>query len=750
MGRRDGKAATKDSAAFRSPDHRLIRSPDSEERLMKVVFTVVLCSFALFAQQNPNPAQQARPEQQQKPSTTKRQAGPPPIKKPQPTSAVASNDQPLKELPYTPSLDIPSMDKTADPCADFYQYSCGGWMKNNPIPADQAAWSVYGKLTNENQQFLWGILDELSKGGTNRTPVQQKIGDYFGACMNEAAVEKLGAQPLKPVLNEIAGLKDTKDIATFLAQEHPTSSGSGFMFGFGSNQDFGDATQVIAFADAGGLGLPDRDYYTKTDAKSQEIRQKYLAHVANMLELIGEPAAQAKKDADTVMRIETTLAKASLTRVERRDPYKLYHKLTSAELKGITPHFDWDRYFSGINLVSVSTVNVTQPEFFKVLDQQIAAVPLDDWKAYFRWHAVHARAPYLSNGFVKENFNFYSKTLRGVAEMPPRWKRCVRFVDRDLGEALGEEFVRRTFTPDTKARTVDMTKRIEDAMEQEIKTLDWMSEPTKQKALEKLHAIRNKIGYPDKWRDYSSVIIKPDDFYGNATRATVFESHRQLAKIGKPVDRGEWGMTPPTVNAYYDPQMNDINFPAGVLQPPLFDPKEDDAPNYGNTGSTIGHELTHGFDDEGRQFDAEGNLKDWWTPADAKGFEDRINCVRDQYAQYTIVDDIKINSKLTSGEDVADLGGTLLAYIAWKSAEQGKQLEARDGFTPDQRFFVGFAQWACENERPENLRANAITNPHSPGKYRINGIVSNLPEFQKAFNCEAGQPMVRQKICKVW
>jgi endothelin-converting enzyme/putative endopeptidase len=469
-----------------------------------------------------------------------------------------------------------------------------------------------------------------------------------------------------------------------------------------------------------------------------------------MLQLTGEPAAQAKTDANTVMRIETALAKASLTRVERRNPYNLYHKMPPAQLKAMTPHFDWDRYFADTKLTNVSTINVTQPEFFKALDQQIATVPIADWKAYLRWHAVHTRAPYLSKPFVTENFNFFRKTLRGVSEMPPRWKRCVQFVDRDLGEALGQEFVRRTFTPDTKARTVDMTKRIEDAMEQEIKNLDWMSAPTKQRALEKLAAIRNKIGYPDKWRDYSSVDIKPNDFYGDVTRAIVFESHRQLAKIGKPVDRGEWGMTPPTVNAYYNPQMNDINFPAGVLQPPLFDPKEDDAPNYGNTGSTIGHELTHGFDDEGRQFDGQGNLKDWWTPEDAKGFEERINCVRDQYAQYTIVDDIKINSKLTSGEDVADLGGTLLAYIAWKSAEEGKQLEDRDGFTPDQRFFIGFAQWACENERPENLRANAITNPHSPGKYRINGIVSDLPEFQKAFNCKAGQPMVREKMCKVW
>jgi putative endopeptidase len=393
---------------------------------------------------------------------------------------------------------------------------------------------------------------------------------------------------------------------------------------------------------------------------------------------------------------------------------------------------------------------VTEPEFFKAVDQEIRDLPLPAWKAYLRWHAVHSRAPYLSRRFVDEDFDFFRKTLRGVSELPPRWKRCVRYVDRDLGEALGQEFVRRTFTPETKEKTVDMTRRIENAMEGEIKSLDWMTEATKQRALEKLHAIANKVGYPDRWRDYSSLKVARGDLYGNATRGAAFESSRQLAKIGKPVDRGEWGMTPPTVNAYYNPQMNDINFPAGVLQPPLYDPKLDDAPNYGNTGSTIGHELTHAFDDEGRQFDAHGNLKDWWTPEDAKAFEERIQCVRDQYARYTIVDDIKINSKLTSGEDVADLGGTLLAYIAWKDAVAGKQLQPADGFTPDQRFFIGFAQWACENQRPENLRVNAITNPHSPGKYRINGVVADLPQFQQAFACRAGQPMVREKACRVW
>ena len=665
------------------------------------------------------------------------------------SAALAQNERPITTLPYTPSLDVPSMDRTADPCTDFYQFSCGGWMTTNPIPPDQASWSVYGKLGQENLQFLWGVLEDAGKPRADRSPVQQKIGDYFASCMDTAAIEKLGAKPLQPLLHDIAALKSKSDLAAFLASEHPRNYSSGWLFGFGADQDFGDATQVIAFAHAGGLGLPDRDYYTKTDAKSKEIREKYVRHVTRMLELIGETKAQAAKDAQTVMKIETDLAKSSLTRVERRDPYNLYHKMSPADLASLTPSFNWKRYLTDNGIGSVSTINVTEPKFFKALDREISDVPLSQWKAYLRWHAAHARAAYLSNNFVAEDFDFYRKTLRGVKEMPPRWKQCVRYVDRHLGEALGQEFVRRTFTADTKQKTVDMTRYIEKAMENEIKTLDWMTDATKQRALEKLHAIANKVGYPDRWRDYSPVDIKPDDFAGNATRATVFESHRELSKIGKPVDRDEWGMTPPTVNAYYNPQMNDINFPAGVLQPPLFDPKLDDAPNYGNTGSTIGHELTHGFDDEGRKFDAHGNLKDWWTPEDAKAFEERVQCVRDQYAQYTIVDDIKINSKLTSGEDVADLGGTLLAYLAWKDADPTDTQEV-DGFSPDQRFFVGFAQWACENERPENLRANAITNPHSPGRYRINGIVSNMPEFKKAFRCGDKAPMVREKACKVW
>jgi putative endopeptidase len=718
--------------------------------MIRYVAVLVLATSTLYAQTDPDPAKAARPAEQPKPAIARPLVAPPPMATPKPPSAVMPKERPLAELPYTPSLDVPSMDKSVDPCTDFYQYSCGGWIGRNPIPPDQASWSVYGKLDEENGQYIWGILESAAKGSADRTPVQQKIGDFFAACMDEKAIEKLGAAPLRPALAEIAALHSKHELAAFLAPEHRRTSGSGSLFGFGSDQDFGDATEVIAFANAGGLGLPDRDYYTKSDAKSKDIRARYERHVARMLALSGETKSEAVSDAQVVIRIEMALAKASLTRVERRDPYKLYHKMSRKELQALSPSFNWAAYFADNGLGGVRTVNVTQPAFFKAVEGEIKSVPLSQWKSYLRWHAVHSRAPYLSKAFVSEDFDFYRRTLRGVKEIAPRWKQCVRYVDRDLGEALGEEFVRRTFAADTKQRTVDMTRRIEKAMENEIKTLDWMTDATKTRALEKLHLIANKVGYPERWRDYGPVEVRPDDFFGDVTRATVFESQRELQKIGKPVDRGEWGMTPPTVNAYYNPQMNDINFPAGVLQPPLFDPKLDDAPNYGNTGSTIGHELTHGFDDEGRQFDGNGNLKDWWTPADAKAFEERINCVRDQYAQYTIVDDIKINSKLTSGEDVADLGGTLLAYIAWKDATEQENLPSVDGFTPDQRFFIGFAQWACENERPENLRANAITNPHSPGKYRINGIVSNLPQFQKAFQCGNDKPMVRKNMCQVW
>jgi putative endopeptidase len=439
-----------------------------------------------------------------------------------------------------------------------------------------------------------------------------------------------------------------------------------------------------------------------------------------------------------------------MTRVERRDPKALDHKMTNAEVEKITPDFGWQVYFTKVGLPSLSSLNVAAPFFFKTLNNEIAKESLPDWRVYLRWHLVHAYAPHLSSAFLNENFAFYGKTLRGQQELQPRWKRCTEAVDGYLGEALGQAYVEKYFPPQAKQQALKMVKEIETAMEQDINSLTWMSSATKQQALVKLHGMANKIGYPDKWRDYSKLEIIRGDEVGNVERAKQFEFNRELAKIGKPVDRGEWGMTPPTVNAYYDPQMNDINFPAGVLQPPAFDPNSDAAPNYGDTGGTIGHELTHGFDDEGRQFDAQGNLTDWWTPEDAKEFEKRASCISDQYSSYTIIDDIKINGKLTLGEDTADLGGLILAWMAWQADTKGQKLEPIDGLTPAQRFFVGYGQSWCGQTRDETKRLRATVDPHSPEKYRTNGVVSNMPEFQEAFHCKAGSPMVNATRCRVW
>ena len=663
--------------------------------------------------------------------------------------AVPAKSEPA--LPYIPSLDLASMDKTADPCVNFYQYACGGWKKNNPIPADQTSWSVYGKLYQDNLQFLKGILEQASVNGGSRTPVTQEIGDFYAACMDETAVEKQGIGPVRGYLDAIGNLKSAKEIAPLAAQLQQVY-GRSVLFRAGSTQDPDNSEQVIAEIDQGGLGLPDRDYYTKEDAKSKETRERYVQHVQKMFELMGENPAAAKIDAGTVTRIETALAKASLTRVDRRDPYKLKHKLKLADLDTLAPNFDWKAYYRAAQYPQIDILNVATPEFFKEVNVCLAEEPLDNWKTYLRFHVIDSAAPYLTSPFVDENFEFYRKYLRGAKEQQPRWKRCVSYTDRELGEALGQVYVSKVFSPELKESTLDMVRRIEDSMAARIQQLDWMSPETKEQALRKLHGIRNKIGYPDKWRDYSSIKISRDDFAGNVARASEFEHHRDINKIGKPVDRGEWDMSPPTVNAYYNPQMNDINFPAGVLQPPLYDASMDAAPNYGDTGGTIGHELTHGFDDEGSQFDATGNLKNWWTKTDREKFDQRTKCVEDQYANYIVVDEIHINSKLTLGEDVADLGGEILAYMAWQGATKGQPLSPRDGLTPEQRFFIGFAQWACSNERPEDLRVRAATDPHSPGEYRINGVVVNMPEFAKAFACKAGQPMTKPvgKVCKVW
>jgi putative endopeptidase len=653
-------------------------------------------------------------------------------------------------LPYSPSLDVSSMDKTVDPCVDFYQYSCGGWQKKNPIPNDQVSWGVYSKLYQDNLNFLRTILEQAAATKEKRDTVTQEIGDFYSACMDEAGVDKLGVAALKPQLTAIDQLKSAHDLAPVVANLQLDLGG--VMFGMGVRQDPDNSEQQIVGVDQGGIGLPDRDYYLKDDAKSQEIRERYVQHVQRIFELLGDSSDVAKQNADTVMRIETALAKASMTRVERRDPYKRKNKIQLADLEKMVPSFDWAAYFSTLKMPQFAIINVAPPAFFNELEARLKGEPIGNLRNYLRFHLANGYSAYLSSAFVQENFDFYLKYLRGAKEMQPRWRRCVQMTDRDLGEALGQAYVRKVFSPELKASTVDMVKRIEDAMALRIGQLDWMSPETKEQALVKLHGIRNKIGYPDKWRDYSSVKIASNDFLGNVQRSSEFERHRNLNKVGQPVDHNEWGMSPPTVNAYYNSSMNDINFPAGVLQPPLFDAKMDDAPNYGNTGGTIGHELTHGFDDQGAKFDAKGNLRDWWTKEDKQKFEERTSCVANQYAQYVVVDDVHIQSRLTLGEDVADLGGEILAYIAWQSATKDKNLQPVDGLTPEQRFFIGFAQWDCSNSRPEELRLRAATDPHSPSKFRINGVVVNMPNFATAFSCKAGQPMVNppEKVCKVW
>jgi endothelin-converting enzyme/putative endopeptidase len=651
-----------------------------------------------------------------------------------------------------PVLDLSAMDKTVDPCVDFYTYSCGGWMKNNPVPPDQSSWGTYGKLQDDNLAQLRTILEEAARANAEKGAVPQKIGDYYASCMDEPAIEKLGAAPLAPELLRIAQLKSKKAMAEYLAtSQFPASIyGGGSLFTFRSTQDFKNSAEVIAEADQGGLGLPDRDYYFKDDAKSQELRKAYLAHVQKMFELLGDKPEPAAAEATTVMRIETALAKGQMTRVERRDPQKLYHRLSVKQLRKLSSGFGWNAYLAKSGLISIESLNVVTPDYFRTMSATIKKESLPDWKTYLRWHAAHNAATNLSSAFNQETFNFYGKTLRGQEQLPPRWKRCTNDVDNDLGEALGQAYVARYFGPEAKQAAVKMVKEIEGAMQSEIQALPWMGAATKQQALTKLQAIANKVGYPDNWRDYSALEIVRGDAMGNTQRATWFEFRRWLAKIGKPVDHAEWTMTPPTVNAYYDPQKNDINFPAGILQPPLFSAKSDAAPNYGNTGGTMGHELTHAFDDEGSQFDDKGNLRNWWTEEDRKAFEQRAQCVVDQYSGYTIVDDIKINGKLTNGEDLADLGGTLLAYLAWKEDTKNQKLEPSDGLTPEQRFFIGYGQSWCTNEREENKRLRATVDPHSPEKYRANGVVSNLPEFREAFHCKPGQPMVREKTCRVW
>ena len=635
-----------------------------------------------------------------------------------------------------------------DPCTNFYAFACGNWMAKNPIPPDQASWGRFNDLHERNQAILRTILEKYSADDPKRSPVEQKIGDYYSSCMDESAINSKGLAPLQPELERIAGLKSKAELAAEVARLH--SMGVDSLFGFSSTQDAKDATQVIGEADQGGLGLPDRDYYLKTDAKTQETRQKYQQHVQKMLELLGEPAGNAAADTKTIMDIEAELAKVSMDRVSRRDPIKVYHKMSRQEFVSLNPVFSWDEYLSAVSAPAISSLNVTVPDFFKGMNGLLESVPLENWKTYLRWHLVHSAAPLLPTAFVDENFNFFGRTLTGAEQIRPRWKRCVSYTDRDLGEALGQPYVDLTFGAEGKERTLTMVRALEKALGDDITHLPWMTDATKKRALEKLHFIANKIGYPDHWRDYSKVQIERGDALGNMLRSADFEFHRQLNKIGKPVDRGEWQMSPPTVNAYYYAPLNDINFPAGILQPPFYDNKMDDAVNYGAIGMVIGHELTHGFDDQGRKYDAHGNLNDWWTPEDAKEFEKRADCVANEYSGFTSVDDVKLNGRLTLGENTADNGGLRIARMALLSQIAGKKTEKIDDFTPEQRFFLGYAQIWCENQRPENLRIRAMLDPHSPGKWRVNGVLVNMPEFQKVFGCKSGSAMVHENACRVW
>ena len=665
---------------------------------------------------------------------------------------AATDDQPTTSLPYTPSLDVNAMDRRADPCEDLYQFACGGWKTNNPIPADQSRWSTYGKAYVDNQRYLWGILQDSSRPSPERSATQTLIGDYFAACMDVENIDELGHKPLESDLHAIARLEDKTQLGELIGRLIVHTDTSAFFLGLGSEQDAEDSSLMIGGIHAGGLGLPDRDYYLDNDENKKATREEYSAHLTSMFMLLGESAEKARNSAATVMRIETALAKASLTRVERRDPHKVYHRKSLGELQQMAPAIDWSTLFNKAGLDPKPWLNLSQPAFILETQATIERESLEDLKTYLRWSLVNTRAQLLSKPFRDQDFAFFKGHLRGITEQSPRWRTCVSQVDRQLGESLGREFVERSFPPERREEARRMSMQIQQVMAERIDQMAWLSPETRAQAHDKLKKMRNKIGYPDKWRDYSSIRIDRADYFGNVTRATGFDLKRQLDQIGKPVDLEEWFMTPAMVNAYYNPSMNDINFPAGVLMPPLYDSKMDDAPNYGNTGGTIGHELVHGFDDEGRKFDSDGNLRDWWTPQDASAFKERADCIREQYATYHVIDDIFINSALTSGEDIADLGGLVLAWHAWKKETANQELQARDGLSPEQRFFVGFAQWACADERPEALRLHAATDPHSPPKYRINGVVVNMPEFGEAFSCKADAAMVKpvEEICRIW
>ena len=651
-----------------------------------------------------------------------------------------------------PGLDKTLMDAKADPCADFYQYACGNWSKLHPIPSDSPYSDQFYNLEQYNRQVLRAILEKAAGDDPSRDATARKIGDYYASCMDETAVQQKGMAALQPELDRIRSLSSKEQLPELLA--HYQLIGVNAFLGFGSQQDYKDATRTIAVASQNGLGLPEKDYYFRTGAKDEEIRKQYVQHISNTLRLLGASEAQAAGEAAAIMKLETALARDSLDVTAQRDPHNIYHMMANQDLQALTPELHWDRLFSAAGSPAFAEINVAEPEFFRGMNQVIAATDLATIKAYLRWQLASSLAgSILPKALDEEKFDFYGRKLAGTPEQEVRWKRCVRSTDGALPEALGKVYVEQQFPSASKEKAVRMIHDIEAAMDRDIDSLDWMSAATKGRAKEKLHLIANKVGYPEKWRDYSKLDIVRGDAFGNNLRAVEFESRRQLAKIGKPVDRNEWLMSAPTVNAYYDPSMNDINFPAGVLQLAFFDAAQPDALNYGHIGLFMGHEITHGFDDQGREFDGHGNLKDWWTKEDSDKFTQKAQCIVDEYAQFK-VGDTKLNGKLTLGENTADNGGMRLAYAAFlaRATQDGVDLNQKsgDGYTPLQQFFLGFAQDWCSEWRPELERLIATTDPHSPDRFRANGVLVNMPEFGKAFGCTVGQAMAPAKACRVW
>ena len=646
-------------------------------------------------------------------------------------------------------IDKADMDPSRNPCQDFFLYADGGWVKAHPIPPEYPRWGTFNVLAEENQEKLRGILEALA---ARRDLVpgsdERKLADYWSACMDEKAVEATGAKPIEPELARIAAIRSAAMLQAEVARLQ--AEGVHVLFDLGSEQDRRNSEQVIAGIREGGLGLPDRDYYLKEDARSRDIRAKYVVHVARMLSLLGEDAARSKAGADEVMAIETELAKVSMTRVERREPEKTYHRMTPAELAKLTPDFDWTVYFERVRSPEITALNVAQPEFVRGMDALLGRFPLDAWQAYLEWHLVHAAAPALSSPFVAEDFAFYGKVLQGTEELQARWKRCVVGTDRQLGFALGRLYVEKYFPPEAKREADQLVHNLIAALRADIATLDWLGPKTRHAAIAKLDAFTTKIGYPDTWRDYSKYQVTPSSYAANLLAGDGFEFHRVVDKIGKPVDRTEWGMTPPTVNAYYNASRNEIVFPAGILQPPFFDPKADPAVNYGAIGAVIGHEMTHGFDDQGRKFDAKGNLRDWWTTEDAKNYAARAACVERQFDAYDVQPGLHENGKLVLGESIADLGGLTIAHNAYEISLAGAKPPVIDGLTADQRFFLAFARVWAGSARPEYEQLMVKTNPHPAGRFRAIGAPSNMPEFAQAFGCKPGDPMVRAERCRIW